>query len=304
MKKITKILSFTDFLNEGVVSAMRSTLNETDIFKKGLDFTKNIKKTDDSKPEWKHMPCYEYVFKFINEFKKGAGTGSGADTPTIISGSDVKQTVISSSILYDLKMGYKKDISSLSNIEGLKLAKDVLKVPSMPETMRGLEYVNNKYKLGTIVPVDQAKVGDAINFWVFEFIEFSRNAKEGDMGYPSFPDTKVKLDQYVKDNKLDINKLPVWLIEGITIKYGHYAIISAIDDKYLYLSSSGEKRGCNGIWNGVPKSECSENFTKVLKSDLKKFQNISYDKLLFQSTDTLSNKRTQLILRSYILNFI
>lgn len=280
MNKLSKILSFNDFLNEGSLTSLANTA--TEIYKKGLEFTQKLKKIDATKAEWKHTPCYQYVFNFMKEYK-----------------ADLNPT-----ILNDFKMAYKKDITSLLSAESYKLAKNALQVPTMPETMRGLEYVNNKYKVGTIVPVEQAKVGDAINFWVFEFIEFSRKAKDGEMGAPSYPDTKAKLAQYVKANNIDINKLPEWLIEGILLKYGHYGIISAIDEKYLYLSSSGEKRGCNGIWNGVPKEECSENFTKVLKSDLKKFQNLSYDKMLFQSTDTLSNKKTQLIMRSYILNFI
>ncbi len=280
MNKLSKILSFNDFLNEDNLSNTANTAIE--INKNGFAFTQKMKKIDDTKPEWKHMPCYQYVYNFIKEYIPNLN-------PLIVN---------------DFKMAYKKDINKLLSTESYKLAKDALQVPTMPETMRGLEYVNNKYKLGTIVPVEQAKVGDAINFWVFEFIEFNRNSKDGEMGTPSYSDTKTKLAQYIKANNIDINKLPEWLIEGILLKYGHYGIISAIDDKYLYLSSSGEKRGCNGIWNGVPKEECSENFTKVLKSDLHKFQNLSYDKMLFQSTDTLSNNKTQLVMRSYILNFI
>jgi hypothetical protein len=265
-----KVLSFSEFIKENANIA-------SSISAKGLEFTNKIKSLDTGKPQYKHMPCYEFVYKFMKMYKP--------DLP--------------SAILTDLKMAYKKDIGTLPAKEYLELTKKSLQVPSQPETMRGLEYVNQKYGIGRIVTVDQAKIGDAISFWVYQFIEFSRKEKNY-----SFPTTEASFKQYLLKNKLVESTLPEWLIEGARIEYGHYGIISDIDSEYLYLTSSGEKNGCNGIWNGVPKSECSENFTKIRKADLKKFQNKSFDDMLFRSTDELTNKRIQIIMRSYILNFI
>lgn len=273
MDKSNRILLFKQFLNE----ATQTSTDTATIQKKGIEFTNNIKRTDGVKPEWKHMPCYQYVYSYMKEY-----------TPAL-----------NPAIMTDFKMAYKKDISSLPRDESLSLTKNSLQVPSQPATMRGLEFVNSKYHIGNIVTIEQAKVGDAINFWVYEFIEFSRIQKNY-----SYPDTEVKFNNWVKTNKIDVNKLPEWLIEGISLKYGHYGIISDIDSTHIYITSSGEKRGCHGIWSGVPKAECSENFTKLPIADLKKFQNLSYDKMIFQSTDTLSNRKAQVIMRSYILNFI
>ena len=264
-----KVLNFYEFIAENATKPLN-------LFQKGLDFTKSIKAKDDAKPQYKHMPCYEYVYNFIKLFKPAAPT----------------------SLLQTFKMAYKKDIQSLSSVEALKLAVDSLQVPSQPETMRGLEYANQQFNLGNIVNVDQAKVGDAISFWVYTFIEFSRKEKNY-----SFKDTEAKFNAYIKNNKIKPDTLPEWLIEGIKVEYGHYGIISEIDVNYFYLSSSGEKNGCNGIWNGVSKSECSENFTKIPKADIKKFQKMKYDDFLFKNTDTLTNRKVQVILRSYILSF-
>ncbi len=253
------------------------SFNNQDIFKKGKDFTYKLKTSDSTKTEYKHLPCYNYVYLFMKEF----------------------YPKLNPNIVNEFKMAYKKDISSLQSDELRKLTYNSLQVPSMPETMRGLEYVNGKYNLGNIVTPDQAKIGDAISFWLYELIEFSHKEKQY-----SFSDTEKKFNDYIVKNKVDIKKLPEWLIEGVVLKYGHYGIISDMDSKYFYLSSSGEKNGVNGIWNGVNRAECSENFTKILKEDLIKFQKMSYDNFLFKSSDELSNKRTHLILRSYILNFI
>jgi hypothetical protein len=247
--------------------------NLDQIYKKGLEFTKKLKSVDDKKTEYKHMPCYEYVYLFMKEWIPN----------------------LNPSILKDFKMAYPKDILSLKTKESLQLARNSLKSPSEPATMRGLEYVNSKYKLGKIVPPDQAKVGDVISFWIYDLIEFSQKEKNF-----SFAETEAKLVEYKKKHKVEAE----WLIEGAVIKWGHYGIISAVDSNYIYLSSCGEKSGISGIWNGVSKDECSLNLNKILKSDLKKFQNMSYDQLQFKTTDELSEKRVRLILRSYILNFI
>ena len=253
------------------------TYNSQDVFKKGQEFTQKIKTADKDKKEYSHLPCYNYVYLFIKQYI----------------------TNLNANILNDFKMAYKKNINELKTQELYTLTYNSLKVPSEPATMRGIEYANSKYKMGSIVSPDQAKVGDVISFWVYQFVEFSQKTKDY-----SYKDTETKFNEYLTKNKIDKTKLPEWLIEGIVLKYGHYAVVSDVDSKYLYLSSSGEKNGVNGIWNGVSRSECSDNFTKVLKDDLKKFQSMSYEDFIFKSSDQLSQGRTTLILRSYILNFI
>lgn len=251
--------------------------NSSEIAKKGKELTNKIKTQEANVAEYKHMPCYDYVYQFMKQFLPS----------------------LNPNIIQDFKMAYKKDINLLKNTEVIQLSKSSLQNPSQPVTMQGLSYVNNKYNIGTIVNVDQAKIGDAISFWVYELIEFSTKEKNY-----SFPETEANFKTYLIKNKLDTSKLPEWLIEGAILKYGHYGIISDMDDKYIYLTSSGEKKGVNGIWNNVSREDCSENYTRLLKDDLRKFQKMSLNDLLFKSTDHISNRRTMLVLRNYILNFI
>jgi len=204
-----------------------------------------------------------------------------------------------------MKMPYNKDITSLSSKEAIDLGKKSLDIPLSPNLakMSGFKYINEHYNIGKLVDVNSAKVGDAINFWVYEFIEFSPKEKNY-----SFKDTELNFNTYITEQKKKNTNFKInpndWFIESVKLIYGHYAIISDIDSNYLYLSSSGEKNGVNGIWNGVAKSDTSDMFTKIKKSDIKKFNSMKYSDFLFKRSDDLSEKRSRLVLRASILNFI
>lgn len=264
---------YTTYLNES------TTLSPTQT---GLDLVKQLKKEEANVAEWHHLPCYAFTYKYMSKFKK-----------------------ISPEVMNVMKMPYNKDITSLSAKESIDLGKRSLEIPLPADLakMSGFKYINEHYGIGKLVDANSAKIGDAINFWVYEFIEFSPAQKNY-----SFPDTEQNFKAYVaaqtKNNpqfKINPND---WFIESVKLIYGHYAIVSEIDSNYLYLSSSGEKNGANGIWNGVSKSETSDMFTKIKKSDILKFNNMKYSDFLYKRSDDLSEKRSKLVLRASILNFI
>ena len=255
------------------------SLNITEV---GKSLVKELKTGQANKGEWKFLPCYAFVYEFINKFKK-----------------------LNTTILSIMKMPYPKDLNSLTGIEATNVAKKSLEIPLPSDIakMGGLKYINDTYHIGKIVDVNSAKIGDAINFWVYVFTEFTPSQNN----YSS-PETKKNFENYISNQKkknINFKYNPNdWFIEGITLSYGHYGIISDIDSKYLYLSSSGEKKGVNGIWNGVPKESTEDMFTKVNRADILKFNFMKYDDIIFKRSDDISGGRTKLVLRANILNFI
>lgn len=230
----------------------------------GYDLTARIKKEDESKGEYQKTPCYAYTFEYMKLLNPN----------------------LSKSIFQEMKMPYGKDINTLNNQESMKLAKNSLGEKSELNTLAS---INSKHGIGTtITNVNDIQVGDIINFWIYDFIEFS--PKEENY---SDPNTKAEFETYKETHTVNEND---WFIEGVKIVYGHYAVVSAVDGEYVYLSSSGEKGGVNGIWNNVKKSDTSEFLTKIKKSDFK-FNQMKYEDIKFKRTDDISNSKVRLPLR-------
>jgi hypothetical protein len=200
---------------------------------------------------------------------------------------------IGQDVFQDMKMSYSKDINSLSGEELKSLSVKSLKDEN---TIKDLNYINDKYHLGKIVTnPNEVKVGDIINFWVYDLIEFS--PKEGNYSYK---ETKAEFEKYVQENNIKV-KDSDWFVEAPKMVWGHYAVVSAVDNEYIYISSSGEKGGVNGIWNNVPKEQTEEFLTKIRKDDMK-LSNLKYEDIKFKKTDDITNMRSRIPLRISILS--
>lgn len=236
----------------------------------GFELSKSIKELDQDKETYSKTPCYEFTFKYMKLLNPS----------------------IPKDVLQDMKMSYDKDVNTMPANE-LRVLSELSLTKKSP--MKDLNWINNKYDLGKIItnPKD-IKVGDIINFWIYELIEFS--PAEGNYSYP---DTEQEFEEYSAG--LDINPED-WFIEAPKLVYGHYAVISDIDGEFIYLSSSGEKSGPNGIWNNVPKEETDEFFTKIRISDLS-LSDLELEDIKFKRTDDLTNKRSRVPLRVSILQF-
>lgn len=239
-----------------------------DFYKKGVQLTKQTKERDQNQPQYSKTPCYQYTFNFMKLLNPN----------------------LDNAILKDMKMTYKKDINNLTAKESQELSINSLSDNSELVTLNDL---NNKWNLGTeITKPEEVKVGDIINFWVYDLIEFL----PAEENY-SYPNTKEDFEKYQQNNPVNIND---WRIEEAKLIWGHYAVVSAIDNDWIYLSSSGEKGGPNGIWNGVDKSDTEELLTKIRKSDMN-FNKLKYDDIKFKRTDDISGKRARIPLRIEII---
>lgn len=247
------------------IQKLEQEINQNNgLIQQGIQLTQQIKQRDQDKPAYSKTPCYQYTFEYMK----------------------LLNPELNPAILADMKMTYKKDITRLSGQESRELSRTSLTEQSELVTLSDL---NQKWNLGQEITDPQAvEVGDIINFWVYDLIEF--NPAEDNYSYPS---TKEDFLQYQQDHPTPENE---WRIEEPKLIWGHYAVVSAVDAEWIYLSSSGEKSGPNGIWNGVPMAETEELLTKIRKSDFK-FNQLNYDEIRFQRTDDLTQKRARVPLR-------
>jgi len=245
------------------IKTIEITEETSDLSKIGYKLSADIKEEDHSKGQYEKTPCYEYAFRFMKEINPSLGDN----------------------IMQGMKMTYKKDLNSLSGKESIEVSRNSLGDKSDLVTLKDL---NAKHHFGKdITKAGDVKIGDIVNFWIYDLIEFS--PKEGNYSYS---DTKAKFEETHKDAKNDAG----WYIESAKLVWGHYAVVSAVDADYIYLSSSGEKGGVNGIWNNVDKGETQEFLTKIKKSDFK-LNDLKYEDILFKKTDDLTGTRSRVPLR-------